>query len=106
MRVSPFPSLQRASELLEVVATKGSQSSYIKTVDELDGFWAAPTVIEKVLIDFEIGAVVLARPALVLPASAHVTTAPSRLKKKSAPAGEYFYLLLPLYRTNAYAQNN
>lgn len=33
-----------------------------------------------------IGAVVLAQPALVPLASVHVTTAPSRLKKKSAPA--------------------
>lgn len=53
-----------------------------------------------------IGAVVLPQPALVPLASVHVTAAPSRLKKKSAPAREYSYLLLQLYRTIAYAPNN
>lgn len=45
-----------------------------------------PSVIEQILIEFHIGAVALARPALARLASVHVTTAPSRLKRKSAPA--------------------
>lgn len=35
-----------------MVAVKGSQSSYIKTVDEFNGFWVTPAIIEQVLIDF------------------------------------------------------
>lgn len=48
-----------------------------------------PSLIEQILTDLDSGVVVLGQPALVPLASVHVTTAPTRFKKKPTPAREY-----------------